>query len=49
MIPFRLEIAMAYSYRIRSDYEGAPVEEHNLGGFLETVKQIIQIVDEKGR
>ena len=45
----RLPLRRLYSYRIRSDYEGAPVDEHHLGGLLKTVKQVIQIVDEKGR
>ena len=45
----RLPLRRLYSYRIRSDYEGTPVDEQHLGGLLETVKQIIGIVNEKGR
>jgi uncharacterized protein (UPF0332 family) len=45
----RLPLRRLYTYRIRSDYEGVPVDEHHLSGLLETVRQIIGIVDEKGR
>ena len=45
----RLPLRRLYSYRIRSDYEGARVDEQHLGVLLETVKQVIQIVYEKGR
>lgn len=45
----RLPLRRLYSYRIRSDYEGAPVDEQHLGDLLETVKKVIQVVDEKGR
>jgi len=45
----RLPLRRLYSYRIKSDYEGKPVDEQHLGSLLETVKQVIQIVDEKGR
>jgi hypothetical protein len=45
----RLPLRRLYSYRIRSDYEGAPVDENHLSSLLETVKQVIRIVDEKGR
>jgi uncharacterized protein (UPF0332 family) len=45
----RLPLRRLYSYRIRSDYEGKPVDEQQLSGLLETVKQVIQIVDEKRR
>jgi uncharacterized protein (UPF0332 family) len=45
----RLPLRRLYSYRIKSDYEGSPVNEHHLAGLLETVKQIVEIVEEKGR
>jgi len=45
----RLPLRRLYSYRIRSDYEGVPVDESHLSDLLETVKEIIRIVDEKGR
>ena len=45
----RLPLRRLYSYRIRSDYEGAPVDEKHLSDLLETVKQVIQVIDEKGR
>jgi len=44
----RLPLRRLYSYRIMSDYEGKPVDEHHLGGLLEIVKEVIQIVEEKG-
>jgi uncharacterized protein (UPF0332 family) len=45
----RLPLRRLYSYRIKSDYEGSTVNEHHLASLLETVKQIIEIVEEKGR
>jgi len=45
----RLPLRRLYSYRIMSDYEGKPVDEHHMGGLLEIVKEVIQIVEEKGR
>lgn len=44
----RLPLRSLYSFRIRSDYEGKPIEEEHLGRLLEAVKQVIRIVDEKG-
>jgi uncharacterized protein (UPF0332 family) len=45
----RLPLRRLYSYRIRSDYEGKPVDKQHLGSLLETVRQVIRIIDEKGR
>jgi hypothetical protein len=43
----RLPLRRLCSYRIRSDYEGKSVDEHHLGGLMETVKQVIQTVRQK--
>ena len=43
----RLPLRRLYTYRIWSDYEGKPIDEHNLGSLLESVKQIIGIIEEK--
>lgn len=45
----RLPLRRLYSYRIRSDYEGIPVDEKRLKNLLDTVKEVIEIIDEKGR
>jgi uncharacterized protein (UPF0332 family) len=45
----RLPLRRLYSYRIISDYEGKPVDEQHLGSLLETVRQVIRIIDEKRR
>ena len=44
----RLPLRRLYSYRIMSDYEAVSVDENNLADLLETVKQTIDIIDEKG-
>lgn len=45
----RLPLRRLYTYRIWSDYEGKPIDEHQLSSLLEAVKQIIGIIEEKGR
>jgi uncharacterized protein (UPF0332 family) len=45
----RLPLRRLYSYRIRGDYEAQPVDENHLEGLLETVRQVIQIIEEKVR
>ena len=44
----RLPLRRLYSYRIKSDYDAESVDENNLSDLLQTVKQVISIVDEKG-
>ena len=44
----RLPLRRLYSYRIKSDYDAVPVDENNLVGLFQTVKQLISIIDEKG-
>ena len=44
----RLPLRRLYSYRIMSDYDGVSVDENNLADLLQTVKQVIDIIDEKG-
>ena len=44
----RLPLRRLYSYRIKSDYDAEPIEEHNLEQLLKLVEQVIQIIDEKG-
>ncbi len=45
----RLPLRRLYSYRIRSDYEATFVDEDQLAGLLEIVRQVIQFIEEKVR
>jgi len=45
----RLPLRRLYSYRIRSDYEARSVDENQLGDLLETVQQVIKLIEEKAR
>jgi len=44
----RLPLRRLYSYRIASDYDAKEINSQNLDQLLKIVKQIINIVDEKG-
>ena len=44
----RLPLRRLYSYRIKSDYDAIDIDQHNLEQLLKTVKQVIEIIDEKG-
>ena len=44
----RLPLRRLYSYRIKSDYDSVSVDESNLADLLQTVKQVIDIIEEKG-
>jgi uncharacterized protein (UPF0332 family) len=44
----RLPLRRLYSYRVASDYDAKEINSQNLDQLLKIVKQIINIVDEKG-
>jgi uncharacterized protein (UPF0332 family) len=44
----RLPLRRLYSYRIKSDYDAVSVDPNNLSDLLQTVKQVIDVVDERG-
>jgi len=44
----RLPLRWLYSYRIKSDYDAVQIAEHSLEALLKVVKQVINIIDEKG-
>jgi len=44
----RLPLRRLYSYRIKSDYDAVSVDENNLSDLIQTVEQLINIIDERG-
>ncbi len=44
----RLPLRRLYAYRIKSDYDAVSVDKNNLADLLQTVKQVIDIIDERG-
>ncbi len=44
----RLPLRRLYSYRIMGDYDAIDIDQYNLGQLLKVVKQVINIIDEKG-
>lgn len=44
----RLQLRRLYSYRIKSDYDAVEIDRSNLEQLIEVVRQVINIVEEKG-
>ncbi|MEA3417173.1 MAG: HEPN domain-containing protein [Thermodesulfobacteriota bacterium] len=44
----RLPLRRLYAYRIKSDYDVIDIDQHNLEQLLKVVKQVINIIVEKG-
>lgn len=44
----RLPLRRLYSYRIMGDYDAIDIDQYNLEQLLKVVKQVINIIDEKG-
>jgi len=44
----RLPLRRLYSYRIKSDYDAVKIDRGNIEGLIHLVRQLINIIDEKG-